>query len=67
MKAAVTGCTEANGLWLADSVDIACSNRRCDEQEPGPMDHQGTWQPVIDAILADINSKWHFGRVQNVA
>lgn len=67
MWAEVTGCTEADGLWLADSVDIACSNWKCEQLDPGPMDHQGTWQPVIDRIIADINSKWHFGRVSNVA
>lgn len=60
MLAQVTGCVQqADGTWAADSVDITCSDRRCADTV-GPNDHQGTWQPVIDAILHGINARYYF-------
>jgi len=67
MQAEVTGCVESDVLWSADTVDIACTDDKCESMMPGPNDTQSLWQPIIDRITADINSKWHFGRVQNVA
>jgi len=64
MLAQVTGWVqEPDGTWAADSIDIRCSSERCDAQV-GPNDHQGTWQPVIDAILKGINARYYFKEPQ---
>lgn len=65
MHAYVTGSIHntAQGVWDADSVDISCTDRACDETV-GPNDTQDVWQPVINRILEDINTHWHFGRVK---
>lgn len=60
MLAQVTGTVqEPDGTWAADSVDITCSDRKCADTV-GPNDHQGTWQPVIDAIVKGINARYYF-------
>lgn len=63
MQAEVTGCVESDGFWSADAVDIACTDDKCESLMPGPNDTQSLWQPIIDRIVAYINSRWHFGRV----
>ena len=67
MAAEVTGCTEQEGFWTADSIDITCTDARCESMIPGPLDTQSLWQPIIDHIKKEINAHWHFGRVENVA
>jgi hypothetical protein len=62
INAEVTGLVSntSEDVWDADSIDIACSKRKCDDAVTA-SDTQSLWQPIIDAILSDINKNWYFG------